>query len=76
MARADYVWIVRDSLGDLLAAFTVKHELVTWLRRRTTGWEHTQLRESWTIDRMRDGGLGEPVRVGTAADLLAEATTP
>lgn len=72
MARAEYVWIVRDALGDLLAAFTVKHELVGWLKRRTAGW--TGLAESWTVDRLRDGGHAiAPVRVGTAADLIAEA---
>lgn len=75
MARAEYVWIVRDALGDLLAAFTVKHELVGWIKRRTAGWEHVQLAESWTVDRLRDGGHAiAPVRVGTAAELLAEGS--
>jgi len=71
VARAEYVWVVRDATGDLLAAFTVKHELVAWLKRRTAGWTHTQLAESWTVDRLRDGGHAiAPVRIGTAADLL------
>lgn len=32
MARSSYVYVVSDGLGPL-AGFTVKHELVTWLRR-------------------------------------------
>jgi hypothetical protein len=35
MARSNYVYIVRDGItGDLVAAFTVKHELRSWL----DGW--------------------------------------
>lgn len=34
MARAHTIWIVVDELGGVpLAAFTVKHELVTWAER-------------------------------------------
>lgn len=74
MARAEYIWLVRDPDGDPIAAFTVKHELVGWLKRRTAGWEHTDLASSWEITRLRDGGHAiAPVRVGTAAELLAEA---
>lgn len=40
MARSTYIYLVKkycdyDYPGDPLAAFTVKHELVTWLRRKT-----------------------------------------
>lgn len=72
MARAEYIWVVRDGVGDLIAAFTVKHELVGWLKRRTTGW--VGLAESWEITRLRDGGnVIAPMRVGTAAELIEEA---
>lgn len=33
MARASYVYLV-STYGDANAAFTVKHECVTWLSRR------------------------------------------
>jgi hypothetical protein len=72
MARADYVWVVTDATHAPIAAFTVKHELIGWLKRRTVGW--TDLAESWEITRLRDGGNAvAPVRIGTAAELLAEA---
>lgn len=31
MARSTYIYVVTDGLG-VVAAFTVKHELATWLR--------------------------------------------
>lgn len=31
MARSTYIYVVTDRLG-VVAAFTVKHELATWLR--------------------------------------------
>ncbi len=31
MARSTYIYVVTDQFGPV-AAFTVKHELVTWLR--------------------------------------------
>ncbi len=35
MARASTIWVVTMA-HDVLAAFTVKHELVTWLKQRRT----------------------------------------
>ncbi|MFC4373286.1 hypothetical protein ACFO5K_04155 [Nocardia halotolerans] len=32
MARSTYIYVVTDGLG-VISAFTVKHELVSWLRR-------------------------------------------
>ena len=37
MARASYIWIVTYAYPDpdvILGAFTVKHELVTWLEKQ------------------------------------------
>ena len=34
MARSTYVYIVRDPDGRILGAFTVKHELRSWLTRQ------------------------------------------
>lgn len=37
MARASYVWIVQR-WDTVLAAFTVKHELLTWLKEHDEKW--------------------------------------
>jgi hypothetical protein len=56
MSRASYIWIVTNAQGGILAAFTVKHELVSWLRS-----EPGKIRW-WNVERVRDGNpalLGE-----------------
>ncbi|MBF6358105.1 hypothetical protein IU449_26780 [Nocardia higoensis] len=50
MARSEYVYIVTAVEGgcaDILAAFTVKHELVSWLRANPAS-DHR-------VTRVRDG---------------------
>lgn len=32
MARSQYIYVVRDDYERALATFTVKHEMITWLR--------------------------------------------
>jgi len=49
MARAEALWVVSGNHGELLAAFTVKHELRTWLARQP---EDRPLR----VQRIVDGG--------------------
>lgn len=55
MARAHSIWIVRDIEDgyrrDPIGAFTVKHELVTWLEREDTD------PYGLTITVVRDGNL-------------------
>lgn len=34
MARSEYIYIVRDPDGRIVVAFTVKHNLASWLRHR------------------------------------------
>jgi hypothetical protein len=52
MARSAYIWVVFDEMTeDVVAAFTVKHELVTWLTR-----VEPPIRRWYAITRMRDGG--------------------
>ena len=34
MARSSYIYIVTDAEKNILAAFTVKHELQTWIARQ------------------------------------------
>lgn len=47
MARSSYIYTVQDSDGSVVAAFTVKHELVTW---------KSQNEDPFVITRVRDGG--------------------
>lgn len=50
MARSEYIYIVVSTAGDStlpVAAFTVKHEMVRWLRRKIT--------RELKAYRMRDG---------------------
>lgn len=34
MARSGYIYVVTDARRELLATFTVKHELLTWIGRQ------------------------------------------
>jgi hypothetical protein len=68
MARSTNIYVVLSeaniNLGTTarpLAAFTVKHELASWLDKR--GWDY-----DWRIYRIPDGGLGEPVRLRCPQD--------
>lgn len=56
MARSSYVYIVADGL-NMIAAFTVRHELTTWFKR------HGQ--PDFQVWRLRDNphGLDEPTFV-------------
>jgi len=46
MARSTYIWFVQDGQGDVVAAFTVKHELTKWLEANGT---------NFLVSRIRDG---------------------
>jgi hypothetical protein len=75
MARANYVWFVTLHGGDLavhqqiLAVFTVKHEMVTYLRRAIL----PDALDRVHVARMRDGGHGLAVDLGTGKDVLKAA---
>jgi len=59
MARAHSVFIVRNVHGRIIGAWTVKHELVTWLEafcRETFESDHE-------VIRMRDGEPGLEMNV-------------
>lgn len=48
MARSSYIYVVRDAIdGELITAFTVKHELARWLDARSS---------KFLITRIHDGG--------------------
>jgi hypothetical protein len=71
MARSQYIYVVyrwdniNAEAGALVAAFTVKHELVTWLRRELSNAPWNSL----GVARVRDGlnhGDETPVPVDIA----------
>lgn len=47
MSRATNIWIVHNAFGEQQAAFTVKHEMITWL-------ESVHI-DGWVVVRLRDG---------------------
>ncbi|MGY1946665.1 hypothetical protein [Nocardia asiatica] len=67
MARSQYIYIVTVAGGgwvDIVAAFTVKHELVTWLRNNPAP-DHR-------VTRVNDGLYGERlITEMNVGDLLA-----
>jgi len=68
MPRASYIYVVRLS-GGLVAAFTVKHELMTFLRHRTEMAPH--LTEHYRVHRVRDGQAALPALfMGTARQVI------
>lgn len=50
MARSSYVYVVQTVSGGVVAGFTVKHELVSWLRC------NEELVAKATVWRLPDGG--------------------
>ena len=53
MARSTYVYVVQDidNHHELVAGFTVKHELQTWIERNPG---------EYYVTRLPDGGHGKP----------------
>lgn len=60
MSRSTYIYVVTNVWYDqttLVAAFTVKHELVTWANENDP-------KRKYTYERVRDGGAAEePVMI-------------
>lgn len=52
MARSTYVYVARTADGAVVAAFTVKHELIRWIGNNPDACDN--------VLRLRDGGYGEP----------------
>jgi hypothetical protein len=56
VARSSYIYVVQDSTGKVLAAFTVKHELASWLDEEDGRRRNPTTREDMVgITRVRDG---------------------
>jgi hypothetical protein len=54
MARAKYIWVVRDNGSrSITGVWTVKHEMVTWLKRCSLSSNLIAL--DWEVIRFRDG---------------------
>jgi len=70
MARSTRVYVVRDPfLGDSIAGFTVKHELITWLTKS----DHPR-RDELIIESLPDGrNWGQlPIKTFTVQELIGE----
>lgn len=50
MSRATSIWIILDGLRVVRAAFTVKHEMITWLKEQ----EQSVDISDWTANRFPD----------------------
>jgi hypothetical protein len=56
MARSSYIYIVQNGDGLVLAAFTVKHELSTWLDQNGGRYRNPKSRDDLIgITRIQDG---------------------
>jgi hypothetical protein len=64
MARAHTVWIVIKNKTPV-CAFTVKHELISWLKENRKGWN------LWEVWKLPDGGhpIFAPTRLEFKEDL-------
>lgn len=56
MARSTNVYVVQDPSGAVVTAFTVKHELASWLARRGQQFLVTRVRDA-------DAGSDRPVQL-------------
>jgi hypothetical protein len=54
MARSKYIYLLQHNDGEIMGAWTVKHEMVTELERMDTGLY--QFRRDYRVSRMKDGG--------------------
>ncbi len=53
--RSEYIWFIQKLADDVVACFTVKHEMVTWVRPRSE--------YHGGIYRIKDGGAAAAVWV-------------
>ena len=65
MARSSYVYVAQNDEGMPIAGFTVKHELVTYLRKRGAD-------SVGGVVRLRDGGQGSAAELDPE-ELIADA---
>lgn len=56
MSRASSIWLVKEPSGEVVAAFSVRHELVSWLKRIER--DEGILAVSWQIEQRKDGPWG------------------
>jgi hypothetical protein len=62
MARSNYIYVVQDVTGNVVAAFTVKAELASWLDRRNAREPRTR-EELVGVTRVRDADFGSHLPV-------------
>lgn len=70
MARSSYIYVVALD-EDVMGTFTVKHEMVSALRRVDTSWP--SLVDAYRVTRYPDGtmaGIGGGTDIGTGREVL------
>jgi hypothetical protein len=65
MARSSSIWLVYDPSGKVAAAFTVKHEMLSWIRSQPDPIT------TWTVHRMPDNPSKQHHRMPDPIDLAA-----
>lgn len=74
MARSTYIYVVQLD-ADVVGAFTVKHEMVSRLRRVQESWP--TLTDSYQVWRVPDGEMiglrASWTSLGTASEVIASA---
>jgi hypothetical protein len=74
MARSQYIYVVQREDGGLVAAFTVKHELLSWLTSEPSPWlEDGDDDEKIYVTRMRDAWAGSRTPVPLDPNTLQPA---
>lgn len=73
MARSTKIYVVQNRWHTVVGAFTVKHELITWLEERLGIDKYAK---SWRVHSVDDGISQRPEAakfLGNAATLVEEA---
>lgn len=67
MARASSIWLVYHESGTVVAAFTVRHEMLTWVSSQP------EPVSTWTVHRLPDNPSGSEMchRIPELVDLKA-----
>lgn len=79
MARAHSIWVIQErhdyEIYHVVAAFTVRHELVTWMKKHNITDSDYQIYKTgdgvWQ-EKLDTGWLDEPVNLFKPSDFLGE----
>lgn len=72
MARSTYIYVVETPQGYPVACFTVKREMISFIRQFSAYGQITE----YGVRRFHDGRSDQTVRLGTVREVLADAEKP